>query len=571
MRRSIRTLSFTFTLFLGSLTLFNQAQAQAPPCRPGTMAAVVGTSCSVGQLTFNFGNDLSEGITNSAAIGFIPVLSGNQAGFKLVLNFVDTSTDTQENGHFVQFSYSVQAAPQSEFRAESVSMEASAQPAAGAFDFVQVTDLQTFTNQPFFVETGTDIDIENGVIVANLLSQSQLLEVPGTQSTGSFFGGPTTQIFDFAGPGSSVSLTSATFLYTAGPIAPIPPAAPLTFKIIDLPNVPATFVADITNSGRTVGSITDSLGTFHGYIAEADGVTFTAFDFPGATATFGATLNDHGDVVGSYRDIAGKNHGFLLSDGNFTSIDVPDAKNTFGVGINNKGQIVGEYQAQDRGFHGFFLDKGVFTTIDHGPGVGLFASTGVFGINNASEMVGFFFDPNTFRAFAQKGGDFQAQDVPGQGDATNENLNNAGDIVGIFNDINLVQHGYLLKNNTFFTIDVPGGSFTFPLGINGAGTIVGQFTDADGLTHSYLATPGTGGGAGPKASVNAAPAATENCNSEAWQTKHAQRHHLTACHAGKSHLSVSERPSLKREGFFHLSNCYSCCGKADLGCGLCCH
>jgi uncharacterized membrane protein len=537
MHNALRTFSLITALFLTTLPLI----AQAPPCRPGNLGAVLGTSCSVGSITLNFAPDFfgffddptTFGLIDPASIVFTPISVGSENGFTLTLNFNETVTgNVGASAHSLQFSYSPQAAPNTEIRSQSVSMDAAIGGSPLTQAFVVVDDQRTYPNSPFPVDAFASLGL-NSLPQFNRLFDHHFLEVPAFQGTPISVGNVTTSITSEAVSTSTARLSSATFLYSTGPIVPIPQAAPLTFKVIDLPNVPETFVASITNSGRTVGSIADAQGTFHGYVAEADGVTFTTFDFPGASATFGATLNDHGDVVGTYTDDSGKNHGFLLSGGSFTSIDVPDARFTNAIAINDKGQIVGEYRSQDGGFHGFLLDKGVFTTIDHGPGTGLFASSGVFGINNAGQMVGFFFDPDTFRAFSQKGSDFQAEDVPGQGDATNENVSTSGDTVGIFNDINLVQHGYLLSKGTFLTVDVPGALVSFPLGITASGRIVGQFTGADGLSHSYLATPGTEGGNGPKAAVTPASAATENCNSEAWQLKHAQRHHLTACRVSK--------------------------------------
>jgi hypothetical protein len=534
MRTSIVKLA-TILSFLFALPLFGQA----PPCRPGNLGAVLGTSCSVGPVIFNFDTTFSGVFDTSTtfqlidptSIGFVPVANGDQSGFTLILNYTDATSPAGFSAHSVVFSYSPQAAPGTELRSQSVAMDAAISGTVPGSRFVSVDDERSYPNSPFVLDAFATLN-PDGPPEFNRLSDHHFLEVPafaGTVTPGL----ATTSMGSEAQNGSSASLTSVSFIYTSGPVLPIPAAAQLTFKIIDLPNVPGTFVGNITNSGRTVGSVTDAAGSFHGYVAEADGVTFKTFDFPGARGTFPAALNDHGDIVGTYRDASARDHGFLLSNGVFSTIDVPNSRRTETIGLNDKGQIVGEYQSQDRGFHGFLFDKGIFTTIDHGPGTGLFASTGAFGINNASEIVGFFFDPDTFRAFSQKGQSFAAADVPGQGDTINENVNNSGDTVGIFNDINLVNHGYLLSKGAFLTVDVPGSVVSFPLGINAAGTIVGQFTGADGLTHSYLATPGANGVNGQRATAvqNAAP--IDDCNSEEWRTRHAQRHNLTACRVGK--------------------------------------
>jgi hypothetical protein len=530
MRSSIRILSLVCVLFLVALPLF----AQVPPCRPGTMASVIGTSCSVGPMIFNFQNDFQGGQTTPADIGFIPVQSDNQAGFKLVLNFNDSpGAPFGFSGHLLQFTYTPQAAPENEIRVQSVSMDATVQGSPADIAFAQIFDFQFYPNSGFLA-TDTSFDIEQGVTLSDQLSNSVILEVPGLLSTGPGpFGFKTTQIANIATGTASASMPSATFLYTTGPIVPAPGPAPLAYKSIDLPGVPATFVSNITNSGRTVGTIQDSAGVFHAYVAEADGVTFTTIDFPGALRTFGGGLNERGDVVGEYTDSARHNHGFSLIDGVFSTIDVPNSRFTTAVTINDKRQIVGEFESRDRGFHGFLLEDGVFTIIDHGPGTGIFASSAAVGINNSGEIGGFFFDPNTFRGYTQKQGSFQPVDVPGQGDAIIEAINNPGDFVGTFNDINLGPHGFLQSQGRFFTVDFPGGSNNFALGINAAGQIVGQYSDANGLSHSYLAVPSevdnsnNQGAAAAQSDSSARP----NCNQEDWQQGHAERHHLVACTA----------------------------------------
>ena len=123
------------TLFAAVLCFGFSAYAQPLPCPAGTMANVVGTSCSVGPIIFNFGNDFQGssfsgffgGQITPADIGFIPVQSDNKVGFRLVLNFVDAPASGFNSDHFVSFSYTPQAAPGSEIRVQSLSMDAHVQ------------------------------------------------------------------------------------------------------------------------------------------------------------------------------------------------------------------------------------------------------------------------------------------------------------------------------------------------------------------------------------------------------------------------------------------------------------
>src|SRR5215472_17338766 len=112
-------------LVLIAFTFFLRAPAQVQPCTSGTLANVLGSSCSVGSLTLNFQtfflagtNSFQGGVSSNfpitpAQIGFLPVQSGNQAGFKLLLNFVHGPgiDDTSSNAHILQFGYTPQVAP----------------------------------------------------------------------------------------------------------------------------------------------------------------------------------------------------------------------------------------------------------------------------------------------------------------------------------------------------------------------------------------------------------------------------------------------------------------------------
>ena len=96
MRRGVLFLSIFLAVLCGAMP----ANAQAPNCRQGTLAGVLGTSCTVGKLILNFQNDyqgfliLDDGAAtipiDAGNIGFIPIHQGGQDGFKLVLN---TSND----------------------------------------------------------------------------------------------------------------------------------------------------------------------------------------------------------------------------------------------------------------------------------------------------------------------------------------------------------------------------------------------------------------------------------------------------------------------------------------------
>lgn len=66
MFKSLRYVLFAFLVFCGAL----RAPAQTAPCTAGSLANVLGTSCSVGPLTLNLQNNFSSLFTVAEIIRF---------------------------------------------------------------------------------------------------------------------------------------------------------------------------------------------------------------------------------------------------------------------------------------------------------------------------------------------------------------------------------------------------------------------------------------------------------------------------------------------------------------------
>jgi len=523
------------------------ALAQTQPCQAGSLANVLGTSCTVGPLTLNFqtfftaGGDTfsSSGSTTvpitPADIGFVPIQSGNQFGFKLLTNFVDgPGADSSFSGaHILQFGYTPQlVSPDLEIRSADLSMEATASNLPQAIEFVQILDFQNFTNSGF-LDTDTALSNENGVVLFNQPTNNVNLEVPGFLSTG-FADAPfTTQLFSFSTGQGSDSLTSATFLYTLGPIIPAPALGSFTYTNIDPPDHLGATVSGMNNVGQRVGIFADDQGSLHGYLQDKNGQV-TTIDFPGAIETLPEGINNHGDVTGLYVDLTGFSHGFVIRDGIPTTLDVPDALATSPIGINDRGEVAGQYQSSDQGFHGFLFKDGQFTTIDQGPEAGFLASTFAIGVNYSGEVAGGFFDPDTFRGFSETGGVFSSIDIPGQGDTLPEGINATGDIVGGYRDINFVQHGFILSKGNFLSLDFPGATATFPLGINASRNIVGIYFDDAGNVHNFLAqpAPGSGNGLRPQTSSRPIPPVKPDCSNGEWRRHGMRIRDFAGCRVG---------------------------------------
>jgi probable HAF family extracellular repeat protein len=115
--------------------------------------------------------------------------------------------------------------------------------------------------------------------------------------------------------------------------------------------------------------------------------------------------------------------------------------------------------------------------------------TSARGINDAGQIVGSFDDGTGIHGFLLSDGGFTTIDVPGAFVTSARGINNSGQIVGSFDDAD-GTHGFLLSGGGFTTIDVPGAfDTTVAMGINDSGQIVGSFDDETRF-HGFLLSGG---------------------------------------------------------------------------------
>lgn len=109
-------------------------------------------------------------------------------------------------------------------------------------------------------------------------------------------------------------------------------------------------------------------------------------------------------------------------------------------------------------------------------------STVARAINDAGEIVGTFEDSTgTNHGFVYSGGAFSGLDFPG-GDTTLSGINNAGQIVG-----DSLSGGFLFSGGSVTAITGPGGIALDPRGINNEDQLVGDFVDSTG-EHGFIQT-----------------------------------------------------------------------------------
>jgi uncharacterized membrane protein len=220
---------------------------------------------------------------------------------------------------------------------------------------------------------------------------------------------------------------------------------------------------------------------------------YRAFDSPDPNiGLFPSGINNRGEITGEYLRPDGESG--LLRDrrGRISSFDVPGAAGTEAVRINDRGQIVGEY-SNDTPFVNDSADIRAYVTYRDRfirlriPRTALMSA---FGINDRGWVVGTYVEQGTPRnpdgtfseshGYLWKNGRFRTIDIPGAAVTELYEINNRGDMVGVYAERGtLEQHGFLLdRHGRISEIKVDGGQFTFPFGINDRRQVVGFTSDA---------------------------------------------------------------------------------------------
>jgi len=280
------------------------------------------------------------------------------------------------------------------------------------------------------------------------------------------------------------------------------------FISFDPPGSIATNADGINGDGDVVGWYMDKAGKQHGYVLRAG--NFTTIDYAGASATIARAINDQGDIVGTHVGDptlpGGDIHGFLLQQGNFTPLDYPGHLNTIAQRIDNAGQVVGCYHDTDTmgTMHGFMLSNGNFS------GLSTPASMSNGLVSDGSMVAGLYTDMMTGlgHGYLASGDNIAPFDFPFSASTQVWDMNDSGEIVGLYTDAAKKTHGFLLRVSDafltfgatpqagisaafeFVSIDYPGATFTQAVGINSRGDVVGGYKDAAGNMHGFFLTQG---------------------------------------------------------------------------------
>lgn len=305
-------------------------------------------------------------------------------------------------------------------------------------------------------------------------------------------------------------------------------SASFTFVSIDVPDSTFTLATGIGPSGEIVGIYGDASFNEHGFLLSQG--NFTTIDVPGALVGVSGTLqteangiNGAGDIVGDYFAPPGApgapqclaalspacRRGFLYRNGQFSSVLVPGKKGSIPNSIAPDGTIYGcdhndDYFGSMVGFSR--THSGAYITLDAGggelqdPTQSVTASMNNGATPNGKIIVGLYADPpmagGTYHGYIVENGKFATYDVPGSVLTQTWGINSSADFIGLYDDANGSEHGFLQRwgESAPITIDVPSNppfnsTLTDAFGVNSAGRVVGLYIDSSGNLHGYLAVP----------------------------------------------------------------------------------
>ncbi|MCX6592820.1 MAG: hypothetical protein NTZ56_14960 [Acidobacteria bacterium] len=269
-------------------------------------------------------------------------------------------------------------------------------------------------------------------------------------------------------------------------------AMTFAFKRLDVPGaLNYTAATSINNRGQVVA-----------YFSSPDGYRSSLYDrgqfqtLQISLDSYGALqqangINDKGQIVGSYSYFGNYLRGFLYESGSSRAVDASSGITTL-YDINNSGVVVG-WTVVGSLTHGLIVRDSIANNFDY-PGA---ETTLLRGLNDDGELVGSYFGTGTSpiwgQGFLLRGKDsFTTISYPLKdpksyfSGSIPFDVNNRGDVVGVFFDGDSLGHGFLRKDGHYFPVNYPGAITTSVLGINDQGQLVGGYFDETGV-HGFIA------------------------------------------------------------------------------------
>jgi probable HAF family extracellular repeat protein len=259
-----------------------------------------------------------------------------------------------------------------------------------------------------------------------------------------------------------------------------------TYTQIDPPDSIYTVALGIDSAGDIVGYY-QSPTTLNGFLLSG-GVYTILYEPDSDGITAPTAINNVGQIVGYYGSKTGT-HGFLydVQSATYTTIDLLASADTYWTGIDDGGTVVGYMSTSGHPSVGLEYAGGVFKKVLPAGSSSAFLS----GINNSGVAVGSATtESGTARNFLLIQGKSRQVKIPTPTLAYPGGINDQKAIAGTYLPSPGIYYGFVYQNNTVTTLQFPGANnYTAANGINNAGEVVGYFNDATGATHGFTWTP----------------------------------------------------------------------------------
>ena len=164
----------------------------------------------------------------------------------------------------------------------------------------------------------------------------------------------------------------------------------------------------------------------------------------------------------------------------FETFEVPGVDFLELTSTNDLGHYAGNTRSPDsEEMVGFTLIDGVFSTYNVPDSL----TFGFYGLNNAGQAVGFYQDVNEIsHGVILQDGELTQFDFPGATETEIFGVSESGLLIGDIFDADGAIHGFVGDEQ----FDVPGATITYADDMNADGLLVGSYVDADGVYHGYI-------------------------------------------------------------------------------------
>ncbi len=277
-----------------------------------------------------------------------------------------------------------------------------------------------------------------------------------------------------------------------------PPAAraqSYNFVSIDAGGNYQTELYGINNNGVLTGVALDSTYLSTGVIFNGGVPTFVST--PGAVDTEFYQVNSAGQIATSYYGADNIYHAAVYNSGSSSWTYLPDVPNyaeNLAGGINNHGVVLGDPFVNNSfvGGVGWTWNGSSYSPLFSAPGSDpTQLGTATYSINDAGQIVGYYQDSNgVIHGYLKDGSSYTTLDAPGaDGTTSAQGINNLGYVTGYYLDASGNYNGFVWHNGQFTPLDVnfAGAMGTDITGINDQGDLVGWYLDANGDLHGFEA------------------------------------------------------------------------------------